>query len=398
MAARLRLVAPAGAPLPAGRVLDALRASTPADRVREALTARFGVRHAFLLSSGRAALTVLLEALRARSTRHEVVIPAYTCFSVPSAIARAGLTIRLCDVDPKTLDMDMNALVQAPLDRALAIVPSGLYGMPGDLEALEALAGSVGAQLVDDAAQCLGATVHGKACGTFGQAGFCSLGRGKGLTTLGGGLLITDRDDIADTLEAAVGSLPRPRGLEVLATVIGALAYSIMLAPSRYWIVDRLPFLELGASRFEPGFPIARLSAYQGRLVHDMLPLVESYNTTRRARAEALRAGIDGIEGVEVPRPLPGARPVYLRLPLLARDTPHRSRLLMRLRAAGIGASASYPTPIGDIPGISRYLAPDQAACPGAATVAARILTLPTHPGVTSEDVERAIGIVRGTR
>jgi dTDP-4-amino-4,6-dideoxygalactose transaminase len=84
------------------------------------------VRHAFLLSSGRAALTVLLQALRREPGRREVVIPAYTCFSVPSAIARAGLTVRLCDVDPKTLDLDLNALVRLDLSRVVAIVPSGL--------------------------------------------------------------------------------------------------------------------------------------------------------------------------------------------------------------------------------------------------------------------------------
>ena len=79
------------------------RAGAP--RGLAALQSEQGARSTFLVSSGRAALTILLEALRRRSERREVVIPAYTCFSVASAIARAGLTIRLCDVDPVTLDL-----------------------------------------------------------------------------------------------------------------------------------------------------------------------------------------------------------------------------------------------------------------------------------------------------
>jgi dTDP-4-amino-4,6-dideoxygalactose transaminase len=154
--------------------------------------------------------------------------------------------------------------------------------------------------------------------------------------------------------------------------------------------------LDLGGSHFEPAFPLARLSAFQRRLTARLLPLAESSNAARRARAAALRAGIDGIEGIEIPRPLDGAQPVYLRFPILARDRAHRTRLLARLRAVGISASASYPTPIGDIPGIARHLAPDQHACPGAASVAERILTLPTHAGVTAADVERMIAAVRG--
>ena len=66
-----------------------------------------------------------------------------------------------------------------------------------------------------------------------------------------------------------------------------------------------------------------------------------------------------------------------------------------RLRESGISASASYPTPIGDIPGIARYLAPDQKDCPAASSIARRILTLPTHPWVTARDVDRMVTIVR---
>lgn len=385
-----RLVAPAGAPLPAGMVLRAL---LPGGAGLEGLRGRLGARHAFWLSSGRAALTVLLQVLRRDPHRREVVIPAYTCFSVPSAVVRAGLTVRLCDVDPKTLDLDLNALVRLDLSRVLAIVPSGLYGLPGDLAAMESIAGGGGAALIDDAAQCLGATLAGRACGTFGDAGFYSLGRGKGVTTMGGGVLVTDDAALAGELDRRVAALPRPGLGRALAAAGEALAYGAMLAPSRYWLADRL--LDLGGSHFEPRFPLARLSAFQQRLAAQLLPVAEDYNVARRARAEALRAGIDGVEGIEVPRPIDGARPVYLRFPILVRDRAHRADLLARLRAAGIGASASYPTAIGDIRGIARYLAPAQQACPGAASIAQRILTVPTHPDVTAGDVERTIAVIR---
>lgn len=390
-----RLVPPAGAPLPIRTVLRAALDRTAAGDVDETLSGHLGGRHAFFVSSGRAALTVLLKAMQRGSRRREVVIPAYTCFSVPSAVVRAGLTIRLCDVDPKTLDLDLNALTGTDLARVLCIVPSSLYGLPGDLTGLEAIARTAETSLVDDAAQCLGASQEGRPCGTFGEAGFYSLGRGKGITTMGGGILLTRRDDLARSIEQELGALPGPTARQAVAAVAGSLIYAALLAPSRYWLVDRIPFLELGGSHFEPEFPLARLSAYQRRLAVQLLALVGSYNTIRRRHAERLRSGIDGIEGIEIPRAVPGADPVYLRFPMLARDTAHRSELLARLRAAGIAASASYPTAVGDIPGIARHLAPDQAPCPGARSIATRILTLPTHPGVEVEDAERMVAAVR---
>ena len=391
-----RLVAPAGAPLPVRTVLPALFRRNDR-RLARLLEERLGARYAFFASSGRAALAVLLAALREGSDRREVVMPAYTCFSVPSAVARAGLTIRLCDVDPKTLDLDQNALARLDLSRALCIVPSGLYGLPSDLAALEPIARSAGAALVDDAAQCLGATQAGKPCGTFGDAGFYSLGRGKGITTMGGGILVTRQGALARKIERHVERLPRASTLEVGVAVATSLVYAAMLAPSRYWMLDRLPFLGLGRSHFEPDFPIAALSAYQRRLAVELWPHVDAYNRIRRANAEGLRAGIGGVEGIEVPRPIDGTSPIYLRFPILARDETHRRDLLERLTRAGIGASASYPTSIEEIPDIGRHLAPDQEACPGARAVAARMLTLPTHPGVTPDDIERTVAIVRGS-
>ena len=393
---RFRLVAPAAAPLPVRTALPSVLPSARDDRgLAKLLGKRLGVQNPFFVSSGRAALAVLLRALQQGSDRREVVLPAYTCFSVPSAVARVGLVIRLCDVDPKTLDLDLNALVQLDLGKALCIVPSGLYGMPGDLSALEQIARDSRTFLVDDAAQCLGATKEGRPCGTFGDAGFYSLGRGKGITTMGGGILVTRRDDLARRIEQEVSRLPRPAAWNVGAAVGSSLVYAAMLRPSRYWLLDHVPFLELGASHFEPDFPIAQLSAYQRRLARRLLPLLDSYNRIRREHADQLRAGIEGVEGIEVPRPLEGANPVYLRFPILTRDESHRARLLRGFREAGIVASPSYPTSIGDIPGIATYLAPDQEPCPGARSIATRILTLPTHPWVTTRDIEQMVAVTR---
>ncbi len=394
---QFRLVAPAGTPLPVRIALSSLLQRSRDDcRLAERLRERLGIQNTFFVSSGRAALAILLKALQSSSHRREVVIPAYTCFSVPSAVARAGLVLRLCDVDPKTLDLDLNALVRLDLSKALCIVPSGLYGLPGDLVALEQIARSRGVFLVDDAAQCLGATKDGRPCGTFGDAGFYSLGRGKGITTMGGGILVTSRRDLAPRIAGIVRGLRRPSASAVVAAITTSLAYATMLKPSRYWLMDRVPFFELGASRFDPAFRIERLSAYQRRLASRIFPRLDSYNETRRLHADQLRSGIEGVEGVEIPRPVDGASPVYVRFPVLARDGAHRARLLGRLRQASISANASYPTVIGDIPGIESHLAPHQEVCPGAREIARRILTLPTHPGVTPRDVELTINAIRG--
>src|SRR5205807_3713671 len=119
-------------------------------------------------------------------------------------------------------------------------------------------------------------------CGSFGDAGFYSLGRGKGITTMGGGILVSHRPDLAQRIAGTLRDLRRPSAWAVGVAVAGALAYSAMLRPPRYWLLDPVRCLELGVSRFEPDFPIARLSAYQTRLAARLFPRLDLYNEVRR--------------------------------------------------------------------------------------------------------------------
>ena len=84
-----------------------LRGQREVERFTNGLTAYFDKRHCFLVSSGKAALTLILLALKEQyPKRNEVIIPAYTCYSVPSAIVRAGLKIKPCDLAEKGFDFE----------------------------------------------------------------------------------------------------------------------------------------------------------------------------------------------------------------------------------------------------------------------------------------------------
>ena len=101
-----RTIPPTAALLPFGNLLRSAGSlwggkKQRARLVRE-LKAHYAVRAVFLVSSGKAALAVILKALAGVRRRRRVIIPAYTCFSVPSSVVKAGLDVVLCDVDPET--------------------------------------------------------------------------------------------------------------------------------------------------------------------------------------------------------------------------------------------------------------------------------------------------------
>jgi dTDP-4-amino-4,6-dideoxygalactose transaminase len=155
-------------------------------------------------------------------------------------------------------------------------------------------------------------------------------------------------------------------------------AYSLLLKPSRFGIARSLPGLKLGQTPYELAYPITRYSRSLAGLAVRLARRIDEFNGQRITNAERLRTALANLP-LQPITPPEGAMPVYLRLPVLARSSGQRSRLIGALEAAGIGATASYPHALGDVPEVRARLASDSPETPGARDVASRILTLPTH-------------------
>ncbi|QXZ08817.1 DegT/DnrJ/EryC1/StrS family aminotransferase [Comamonas sp. Y33R10-2] len=169
----------------------------------EQLAAWLGVHSVQLECSGTSALMVALRSLKQlRPERSEVIVPAYTCPLVALAIAQCGLQMRLCDLRVDALDMDADCLHLLCSDKTLAVLPTHLCGRVADVDAAVQCARAVGAYVIEDAAQALGASCEGQSVGLKGDVGFFSLAVGKGLSTYEGGVLITRDAVLRDVLHA----------------------------------------------------------------------------------------------------------------------------------------------------------------------------------------------------
>jgi perosamine synthetase len=297
-------------------------------------------------------------ALRGDAQRNEVVVPGYTCFSVPASIERAGLRVRVCDIDPQTLSYDAARLADFDFSRVLAIVSANLYGLPNDLGAIEAIARRHGVYMVDDAAQALGATCAGRPVGTFGDVGLFSLDKGKNITSMQGGILVTRDAEIAAALHRRVAALPGPGVADTLVQVLKLFAYALLLPPTRYGITRRLPFLGLGRTPYHAPSPLNRYSPALGAFAALLYARLDQLGAERRANARRVSAAIAAVAGIQPLALVPETEPVFVRLPVLAADAQARQALLGALDAAGIGATGSYPAAIVDIPELRGRLDP----------------------------------------
>lgn len=198
--------------------------------LENALASFIGVDEVQVECSGTAALVVALEALKTLSDRKQVVISAYTCPWVALAVIQAGLTPVLADSRAMHFDFCENSLKSVVNKEVLAVVHTHLAGRVADVEKTIDIARSAGAFVIEDAAQSMGAKLHGKAVGRFGDIGFFSLGVGKGLTIFAGGVVMSESLQIRAALKHASRQLPRSRLLEAR-RIVELFAYYALYRP-----------------------------------------------------------------------------------------------------------------------------------------------------------------------
>jgi dTDP-4-amino-4,6-dideoxygalactose transaminase len=380
-----RTISPAVAPLTWRDVLYACAGSFNGQRALSALEAElrehFGVRHVFLVSSGKAALTLILLGLKGLSSRDEVIIPAYTCYSVPSSVLKSGLKLSPCEIDASTFDFDPASLERMVSDRTLCVVPSHLFGIPADMDRIKQVCAERGAFVVEDAAQAMGGTYKGQQLGTIGDVGLFSLGRGKNITCGSGGIIVTNSDRIAGAIRTHYQELEAPSLLESAGEWIRLLLMAVFIHPALYWVPAGLPFLKLGETVFPKEFPMRRLSAMQAASLHDWKKRLERSNGDRATNGTFFEElfGVTRASGRTEPIP-------YLRFPFMVGSTTRRNEIVARSNARGLGVSLMYPKAVHKIEEIRADF--EGKTFPIAESVAERLLALPTHRFVAGRDRE----------
>jgi dTDP-4-amino-4,6-dideoxygalactose transaminase len=402
-----RTLPPAATPIQVRDILNGLRGLTRGryeiERFRTELLSYFGVKHCFLVSSGKAALTLIFKALQARCPKKDaVIIPAYTCYSVPSAVRRAGLDIKLCDIDAETLDFDyaqLEKLLSGPdADRILAIVPRHFFGVPADMERLRRVTAGSEIAIVEDAAQVMGGEQRGKKLGTMGDVGIFSLGRGKPFSTVEGGIILTDSDSLAESMKKSVDNLEEYTIIENLSFFLNAVFLALFMHPLLFWFPKSLPFLRIGATIYDTGFPIRRLSAFQAGLSYgwqERLQLLMKIRTGNARYWTSCLKDIPALAKSFCQDRVGNGSDAPIRFPVLIRKEIEAKRLLRESEAKGLGIMMTYPDSVDGIPELSLQI--EGRRFPVAREYAKNLLTFPTHSFVSEIDKRRIVQLLNSS-
>ena len=302
-----------------------------------------GVPETIGVANGTDALVLVLDAMGI-GPGDEVICPAFTFYATAESIARRGATPVFAEIDPQTLNLDVEDVSARITGRTKAIMPVHLFGRPAPLPELAEL----GQPLIEDAAQAFGA----EGIATTGVASTFSFFPTKNLFGLGDGGLVACTD------------------VELAA---------------------RVRMLRFHGSRAKVDFEYvgynSRLDEVQAAMLRIFLPELDGWNRARREAADRYRELLGDL--VETPQDEPGH--VYH---LFVCRSPDRDRIAASLREHGIGTNLYYLPPLHLQPAL-RYLGWSKGDLPETERAAAENFSLPLWAGITAEQQERVAAIVR---
>jgi perosamine synthetase len=325
-------------------------------------SAACGTAHAVAVANGTAALHLALLA-NGIGPGDEVITTPFTFIASANSILFTGATPVFVDVMPCCFNIDPNAIEAAITPRTKAILPVHLFGLPCNMERIMQIAQKHGVKVIEDCAQSIGAEYAGRQTGSFGTGCF-SLYATKNVMSVEGGMITTNDAEIARQIR-----LLRAHGME------------------RRYYHDVL------------GFNL-RLSDLHAAIGVEQVRRVGEFTQRRRANAAYLNAHIAHPSIVTPGQGFAGCARCVGRLSghvwhqytVRVLDG-RRDEFVQRLTAAGIGTGVFYPVPVHRQKHmIERGFG--NVSLPHAETAAQEVLSLPVHPALSGDDLQKIVEAV----
>lgn len=341
-------------------------AQGPQVRMAElAIADAFDALHASLLNSGTASLrAALISSVAVKQgidktviDRHmhqsEVIVPAFSFNATLNTVLQTGATAHVVDITRGDFGIDEARVVEAMDDATVGVMPVDLYGQAAGITNQHSL--YEGVAVVRDAAQAHGALIHGESLTHHGDAVSLSFYPTKNIAAPEGGAVLTDLPDVDEIVR-----IYRNQGMA-----------------ARYV--------------YEMSGDNLRMSDVHAAILRANLGSLALVTARRRQNAASMTERLGGIDGLTLPREMPDRTHVWHQYTVMVEDDfgMGRDELAARLNEGGIGTGIYYPKTMVDHPTFRDHPKIKLAPTPVAEEVAGRVLSLPIHPGVSEQDIDR---------
>jgi dTDP-4-amino-4,6-dideoxygalactose transaminase len=316
-----------------------------------------GTKHCVACGNGTDALFLILAGLGI-SKGDEVITTPFTFFATAESIAHLGAVPVFVDIEPGTYNISVEAIKAAITPATKAIMPVHIFGQCADMDAINALADEHGLVVIEDACQAIGATYKGKMAGSLAKVAAFSFFPSKNLGCAGdGGCITTDDAELAALCRkiAAHGS-------------------------NKKYFHDAI-----GVN--------SRLDSLQAAILSVKLPHLNKWNGERRAGAAYYNVALAGLADLELPVELPYGEMVY-HLYIVKSD--RAAEIMAAMSEQGIGTALYYPLALHEQEAFTLREGYEKPSLPVAESCDGKTFALPCFPGITREQQDAVIAVVKG--
>ena len=315
-----------------------------------------GTRHAVAVSSGTAALHLIVKALGI-TTGDEVLVPSFTFAASVNALLYEGATPVFVEIERDTYNLDPADLERRITPRTKAVMAVDVFGHPADWDQLQRIADQHGLKIIDDSCEALGASYKGVKLGRFGEAAAFAFYPNKQITTGEGGIIVTDDDQMARLCRSLAN---QGRG------EMGA------------WLEhDRLGY----------NYRIDEMSAALGA---SQLRRIEEFLMKREAVARRYSERLARFDWLRTPVVKPGVRMSWFVYVVTLADGLNRDAVMQQMEARGVPVRG-YFSPVHLQPYIRERFGYAGGELPITESIARRTIALPFHNNLSDAHIEEVV-------
>ncbi len=375
-----------------------------------------GVKYAISFNSGRSALMAILNSLKeagnlsseALAKEDEVLLQAFTCNAVPNPILWKGLKPVYVDADEHTFNIDIEdlkkkiTLRQAQGGHPKAVIIQHTFGLPADMDEIQELCRQHKLVLIEDCAHSLGATYKGRKVGTFGKAAFFSFSRDKVISSVYGGMVVTDDDELAKKLREYQHKIGHPSYCWTMRQLLHPILMGWLVLPTyrilgKYLLIFLQWFGILSKAvdwREKRGqkpsyFPKRMPDALASLALHQLHKL-ERFNAHRKQIAQFYYERLRAAPFILPEVPLDKTH-IFLRFPV---RHPKAHEIIKKCWQENILIGDWYTTPIAPYDTKLDKMKYSVGSCPKAEKLAKETFNLPTHIGISEKEAQKIVSFL----
>ena len=360
------------------------------------------IKYAHAFASGRTALYAILQILNL-GPEDEVLLQAYTCVAVPDPILWVGAKPVYVDCDVDTFNMSTLDLERKITPQSKVLIIQHTFGLPAEIERLMVIARKHNLIVIEDCAHALGSAIDNKKMGTFGDVAFFSFGRDKVISSVFGGMAVTNREDLHHKLNTLTQEYTDPPLLWILQqlnhpliTTKAKLFYNIGLGKLILLLAKTLWLISKAVSKLEkqgqmPIFAKQLMPNALAILALHQFKKLEHFNAHRRATAALYTEKLSQTP-LRHMLPLFNEQHIYLRYTLI---TPRAKAVIAMAQKQHIFLGDWYTKAIAPEGVDYSVIEYNPSSCPIAEKLASESLNLPTDIHIREKDIKRIVEFLK---